>query len=158
MSAEPRWLSMTEEQAWRGLLRMHDVLVDRAGRSMQDAFGLSAADYTVLAELTRAPGGHLRISELARVLNWEKSRLSHHLTRMGKRGLTAREECADDRRGAFVQVTPAGREAISAAAPHHVEDVRRFFLDHLTPGQIALLGEIAEVVIEKNGGTDRAPA
>jgi DNA-binding MarR family transcriptional regulator len=154
MTAEPRWLSATEEQAWRGLLRMHDLLVDRAGRSLQGAFGLSAADYTVLAELTRASDGRLRISELAQVLEWEKSRLSHHLTRMANRGLVTREECADDKRATFVVVTPEGRDAITAAAPRHVEDVRRYFLDHLTPGQITLLGEIAELVIRKNSATD----
>lgn len=150
MRAENRWLTTTEERAWRGLLRMTDLLVNRAGRSMQEGFGLSATDYTVLAELTRAPGGRLRIQELSRVLGWEKSRVSHHLARMVKRGLVTREECADDRRGAFVVVTPEGREAITAAAPRHVEDVRRFFLDHLTPGQVTLLAEIADLIIEKN--------
>ncbi|MCO5991995.1 MarR family winged helix-turn-helix transcriptional regulator [Actinoallomurus rhizosphaericola] len=150
MSAETRWLTATEERAWRGLLRMSDLLVNRAGHSMQAGFGLSATDYTVLAELTRTPDGRLRIQELSRVLGWEKSRVSHHLARMVKRGLVAREECADDRRGAYVVVTAAGREAITAAAPRHVEDVRRFFLDHLTPGQITLLAEIADLIIERN--------
>jgi DNA-binding MarR family transcriptional regulator len=149
MSAETRWLTTTEQRAWRGLLRMSDLLVNRAGRSMQAEFGLSATDYTVLAELTRAPGDRLRIQELSQVLGWEKSRVSHHLARMMKRGLVAREECAADRRGAYVVVTDAGREAITAAAPRHVEDVRRYFLDHLTPGQVTLLAEIADLIIEK---------
>lgn len=63
-----------------------------------------------------------------RTLGWEKSRLSHQLTRMVKRGLVERTECADDRRGAYVAVTGAGREAITTAAPRHVDDVRRLFL------------------------------
>lgn len=149
MTDAPRWLTPVEERAWRGMLRMHDLLVNQTGRSLQSEFGLSATDYTVLAELTRAPGGRLRMSELAALLGWEKSRISHHLARMAKRGMTAREECVDDRRGAYVVVTPAGREAIEAAAPRHVEDVRRLFLDHLTPGQTALLAEITDSVIEK---------
>ncbi|MFF8908004.1 MarR family winged helix-turn-helix transcriptional regulator [Streptomyces olivaceoviridis] len=128
---------------------MHDLLVNQAGRSMQNQFGLSATDYTVLAELTRAPDDHLRVMELAKVLGWEKSRVSHHLSRMVKRGLLTREDCADDGRGAYVTVTAAGRAAIEAAAPRHVEDVRRLFLDHLTPGQIVLLAEITDTVIEK---------
>ncbi|MEU7360045.1 MULTISPECIES: MarR family winged helix-turn-helix transcriptional regulator [Streptomyces] len=128
---------------------MHDLLVNQAGRSMQNEFGLSATDYTVLAELTRAPNDHLRVMELAKVLGWEKSRVSHHLSRMVKRGLLTREDCADDGRGAYVTVTAAGRAAIEAAAPRHVEDVRRLFLDHLTPGQIVLLAEITDTVIEK---------
>ncbi|WP_189819926.1 MarR family winged helix-turn-helix transcriptional regulator [Streptomyces olivaceoviridis] len=128
---------------------MHDLLVNQAGRSMQSEFGLSATDYTVLAELTRAPDDHLRVMELAKVLGWEKSRVSHHLSRMVKRGLLTREDCADDGRGAYVTVTATGRAAIEAAAPRHVEDVRRLFLDHLTPGQIVLLAEITDTVIEK---------
>ncbi|MFE6894411.1 MarR family winged helix-turn-helix transcriptional regulator [Streptomyces sp. NPDC057694] len=149
MNDSPPWLSPVEERAWRGTLRMHDLLVNQTGRTLQSEYGLSATDYSVLAELTRTPSGRLRILELAKVLGWEKSRVSHHIARMTKRGLTDREECADDGRGAYVIVTPAGREAITSAAPQHVEDVRRLFLDHLSPGQIALLAEITDTVIEK---------
>ncbi|MFE6894424.1 MarR family winged helix-turn-helix transcriptional regulator [Streptomyces sp. NPDC057694] len=126
------------------MLRVFERLVTRTGRPLQSEFGLSAADYTVLAELTRAPGFRLRVLELAKELGWEKSRLSHHLARMAKRGLVDRESCSYDRRGVYVQVTQAGYAAIEAAAPRHVEDVRRLFLDHLTPSQIALLAEITD--------------
>jgi DNA-binding MarR family transcriptional regulator len=151
MNEEPRWLTSVEERAWRGMLRMHDLLVIQAGRSLQSEFGLSASDYIVLAELTRVTDGPMRTLELAKVLGWERSRLSHHLARMEKRGLVAREENVDDRRGAYLVVTPAGRAAIEAAAPRHVDDVRRLFLDHLTPGQITLLAEITDSVIDKIG-------
>ncbi len=154
MSDSPRWLTTTEERAWRGLLRMHDVLANRTGRSLQREFGLSGADYTVLAELTRVPDGEMQMLELARILGWEKSRLSHHLTRMERRGLIERTESADDRRRSLVAVTWEGREAITAAAPRHVDDVRRLFLDHLTPGQITLLAEISDSVLEKIGADD----
>ncbi|EGX57280.1 MarR family transcriptional regulator [Streptomyces zinciresistens K42] len=128
---------------------MHDLLVSQAGRSMQSQFGLSATDYKVLAELTRSADDRLRVLELARLLGWEKSRVSHHVARMTKRDLVDREECADDGRGAYVRVTPAGRAALEMAAPQHVADVRRLFLDHMTPGQTALLAEIADSIIEK---------
>ncbi|MEU6392400.1 helix-turn-helix domain-containing protein [Streptomyces sp. NPDC046939] len=149
MTEAPRWLTPVEEQAWRGMLRMHDLLVNQAGRTLQSEFGLSATDYSVLAELTRTPDDRLRILELAKVLGWEKSRVSHHLARMTKRGLIAREECADDGRGSVVVVTPAGRAAMEAAAPRHVQDVRRLFLDHLTVGQITLLAEITDTVLQE---------
>ncbi|MFF0834792.1 MULTISPECIES: MarR family winged helix-turn-helix transcriptional regulator [unclassified Streptomyces] len=149
MTESTRWLTPVEERAWRGLLRMHDLLVSQAGRSMQSSFGLSATDYKVLAELTRSADDRLRVLELAKVLGWEKSRVSHHIARMAKRGLVDREECADDGRGAYVRVTPAGRAALESAAPQHVEDVRRLFLDNLTPGQTALLAEIADSIIAK---------
>lgn len=154
MDTAPRWLTPVEERAWRGMMRMHDLVVSEAGRVMQEEFGLSGADYAVLAELSRLRDGRLRILELTKVLGWEKSRVSHHLGRMVKRGLLAREECAEDGRGAYVAVTPEGRAAIEAAAPRHVEDVRRLLLDHLTPGQITMLAEISETVIGKSA-TDR---
>ncbi|ALO99833.1 MarR-family transcriptional regulator [Streptomyces hygroscopicus subsp. limoneus] len=144
----PRWLTATEEQAWRGLLRALERLITHTERPLRSQFRLSAADYSVLAELTRVPDGRLRVLELARELGWEKSRLSHHLARMTRRGLVDREVCASDRRGVYVRVTPTGHEAIATAAPRHVEDVRSLFLDHLTPGQIALLAEITEELIE----------
>ncbi|MFF5140681.1 MarR family winged helix-turn-helix transcriptional regulator [Streptomyces sp. NPDC013157] len=148
MAAEPpRWLTADEEQAWRGLLGVLERLVTRTGQPLQSEYGLSAADYTMLAELTRVPGGRLRVLELAKELGWEKSRVSHHMARMARRGLVARETCAYDRRGVYVSVTPAGYEVMAAAAPRHVDDVRRFFLDHLTPAQLAQLAEITETVL-----------
>ncbi|MEU3521975.1 MarR family winged helix-turn-helix transcriptional regulator [Streptomyces sp. NPDC006654] len=153
----PRWLNSTEEQAWRGLLRAFEQLVTRTGRPIQSEFGLSAADYTVLAELTRIPDGRLRVLELAKVLGWEKSRVSHHMARMSKRGLVEREVCSYDRRGVYVSVTPLGRAAIEEAAPRHVEDVRRLFLDHLTAGQIAFLAEITEGLVDNLTRTPELP-
>ena len=151
MTEEPQWLTPVEERAWRGILRMHDLLVTQAGGSLQKEFGLSAANYAVLAELTRAPDNRLRVMDLAKVLGWERSRLSHQLPRMIRRGLVSREDSPEDGRGAFIAVTPAGLDAIRQAAPRHVEDVRRLLLDHLTPGQVTLLAEITDTVVEKIG-------
>lgn len=109
--------------------------------------GLSDPDYSVLVHLSEAPDGRLRPYQLSDALQWEKSRLSHQLTRMSRRGLVVREECPTDARGAFVVLTPAGRRAIEAAAPAHVEDVRRYLIDVLEPDQLDALAAIAETVL-----------
>ena len=75
----------------------------------------------MLVQLTDSPEGRVRVTDLARALSWEKSRASHHLTRMERRGLVAREECRDDGRGAFVALTPEDRTAIEGAALGHVQ-------------------------------------
>jgi len=67
----------------------------------------------------------LRARELGIEIGWDHSHLSHHLTRMEKRGLIAREECVEDGRGLMVRVTDAGRTTIEAAAPAHAENVQR---------------------------------
>lgn len=148
MTEAPRWLTETEQHAWRSFVRMHDKIIGRLAREVQAETGLSAADYGVLVHLTEVPEGRLRVLELAKAVEWEKSRMSHHINRMAKRGLVVREECPSDGRVAFVVVTPAGREALVAAAPRHVEAVRRMFIDPLSPAELAMLAQISNRITE----------
>ena len=115
----PQWLTDDEQRAWRGLVQMTSRLDARLNRELQQSSGLSLADYDVLVLLTEAPDGRLRMFELVDDLQWEHSRLSHHVARMQRRGLVAREECTTNERGAFVVLTAAGRDAIETAAPGH---------------------------------------
>ncbi len=130
---------------------MERRLSGRVARDLQRETGLSGADYEVLVNLSEAPEGRLRAFQLGGATGWEKSRLSHHITRMEDRGLVRREACATDSRGAFVVLTVAGREAIEAAAPRHVEHVRRWFVDALTPAQLDALADISDVILAKLG-------
>jgi DNA-binding MarR family transcriptional regulator len=147
--SETRWLDDDEQRAWRAYVRMQGRLGAELNRRLQASSGLSLADYDVLVHLTDAPGGRLRPYELQRELHWEQSRLSHHLARMQKRGLIRREDCDEDRRGAYVLLTPGGREAITEAAPDHVETVRRLFIDALDPEQISALERLADRVLDR---------
>ncbi|NIH84749.1 MarR family winged helix-turn-helix transcriptional regulator [Amycolatopsis granulosa] len=142
-----RWLDESEQQAWRAYVTMQGHLNAALGRRMQADSKLSLPDFEVLVQLTETREGRVRVFELARALDWEKSRLSHHLRRMQKRGLVAREECPDDARGAFIAVTREGREAIEQAAPHHVDTVRELVFDALTPDQVDALRAISERIL-----------
>lgn len=142
-----RWLNDSEQQVWRSFLTASHRLESHLARRMQVQADLSMADFGVLVQLTEAEHGRLRAFELGRALDWEKSRLSHHLTRMERRGLVCRENCGTDRRGAFVTVTPAGRAAIEAAAPAHVDNVRAAVFDRLTPAQMHALGEACQELL-----------
>ena len=102
-------------------------------RQLQADNDLSLADYDVLHALTDTPGGALSMTALAARIGWERSRLSHHTKRMAGRGLVRTGLAASDRRVTEVSVTPAGKHAIEAAAPGHVELVRRLFFDGLQP-------------------------
>ena len=141
-----QWLSDEEQAAWRGLQRLQADLAARLSRQLAVASGLSLQDYAVLVALTDRPEGRLRAFELGRELGWEKSRVSHHISRMAERGLVVRERCETDQRGAFVAITAEGRGAIEAAAPGHVAAVRRWFVDLLTPEQLRALTEIGDTV------------
>jgi DNA-binding MarR family transcriptional regulator len=144
--AETRWLDEREAHVWREFLAMSKRLLSQLGTDLQRATGLSAADYEVLVNLSEAADGRLRPSELGAAIRWEKSRLSHQVSRMEQRGLVKRSACKTDARGAFVAITAAGRRAIEKAAPEHVEQVRRVFFDALDPAQRDALLEICEAV------------
>jgi DNA-binding MarR family transcriptional regulator len=146
---EPRWLDDREARAWRGYERMQTRLEAQLARDLQRDCGMSMADFEVLVHLSESPEGVLRVFELGGAMEWEKSRLSHHLSRMERRGLVSRKSCDTDARGAYVALTEQGRKAIEDAAPQHVEHVRRYLIDVLEPRQLDALGEISESVLER---------
>ncbi len=144
-----RWLDPEEQRAWRSLREMQDGLSEFIDRQLRNRCGLSHADYQVLAHLSEAPEGRLRSFELGELLHWEKSRLSQHLGRMQKRGLTSRERCRADQRGAVVAITPRGSDLIEAAAPQHVGDVRDVLIDHVTAAELETLVTVAGKVQDR---------
>lgn len=145
--ADVNWLDEREQRAWRALQNMQMKIDGELGRRLAAATDLSNADYAVLVVLTEQPEGRMRLFELGAEIGWEKSRLSHQVSRMATRGLVCKEKCPSDKRGAFVVLTADGRRAIEAAAPGHVADVRELFIDHLAPEQLDALAEIAETVL-----------
>ena len=144
--SEPRWLDPVEMRAWRGHMRMSWLLAAAIERDLR-RLGLSHPDYYVLVQLSESPDQRMRMTDLAEGIQWSKSRLSHHIDRMERRGLVRREECASDARGAFACLTTAGLRAIETAAPDHVESVRRHFVDALSEEQLRRLGEINETLV-----------
>ena len=144
----PRWLDAREQAAWRAYLDMTAKLQAQLNRELQQQCGISIADYSVLVRLSEHADARLRILELARALGWEKSRLSHQLSRMQQRGLVERSHCSEDRRGAWIVLTDKGRETVVDAAPRHVESVRRYVFAELREEQVDALGRIARTVAD----------
>src|SRR3954462_12518865 len=151
-----QWLTDDEQRAWRCLVQMTSRLDARLNRELQQSSGLSLADYDVLVLLTEAPDGRLRMFQLIDDLQWEQSRLSHHVARMQRRGLVAREEGTTDKRGAFVVLTDAGRAAIEKAGPPHVDAVRRLVFDGLSREQVAMLETFVGRVLSRLAPAEEA--
>ena len=146
--AATRWLTPDEDRAWRGWLAVTDRLHSRLASDLLADSGLSYADYQILVHLSEADDRRIRMSDLAAKVDWSKSRVSHQVARMEARGLVRREECSSDARGAFAALTDAGMEQIRAAAPGHVESVRRHFIDLLEQGDLEALTEVSRRVLE----------
>ncbi len=142
-----RWLTPSEDRAWRAWLAMTERLRAQIARDLLVDSGLSDPDYLVLVHLSEAQGRRVRMNDLAARLDWSKSRLSHQLARMQARGLVQREECPSDARGAFAVLGSCGLAAIERAAPNHVASVRRHLMDVLDAEQLSQLSTIAELVV-----------
>lgn len=127
---------------WRDYIETTEAIRAHMARKMLADTGISLGDYTVLLALTEAPDQQLRSSELANKIDWERSRLSHHLRRMEKRGLVRRAECAEDNRGAQVIITAEGRASFRESSIPHLQEIQTLFVDALEPAQLQQLASI----------------
>jgi DNA-binding MarR family transcriptional regulator len=141
------WLDEEEHRTWRSVLRMHTRLTAALAQQLKTDSDMSISDYEVLAILSEAPDGVLRARELRCELQWEKSRLAHHVRRMEQRGYVRRDVCSDDARAPLVCITDTGLAAIRAAAPAHVARVRELFFAALTPAQAHAMREATDAVL-----------
>jgi DNA-binding MarR family transcriptional regulator len=145
---EPEWLNERERRAWYGFLTMQEDVRRHMNRQLLRDAGLSLADFAVLSALSQQPEGSLRVFELREVLRWEKTRLSHQISRMISRGLLERRRSAEDSRGSHVVLTEDGRCLIEKASPLHLRYVRQVFIDVVSPRQLDTLAAISEAVLE----------
>ena len=147
MSTTTRRLPTRDElRIWRDYIETADALRSVLGARLQSDSGLSSGDYTVLLALSEADAHRLRSSTLAAQIGWERSRLSHHLGRMERRGLIAREDCPTDNRGAEIVLTATGATLFKDSNGPHLRAIREVFVDALTPEQIAAAGEVASAL------------
>src|SRR6266545_4846578 len=139
---QTRLLSADEQQAWRATVHLSQLLVRQLDH------GLNGHDYEILVELSEAPGHRLRMTELADATSQSRSRLSHQISRMENRGLVRRDDCEGDKRGTFAVLTADGVAAIERVAPDHVENVRRHFIDRLSPRQLEEIKHAFAPIVE----------
>jgi DNA-binding MarR family transcriptional regulator len=135
-------MTSRELMVWRALVDTTGELRAILGAHLVRECGLSPADYQVLLALSEAESRRMRSSQLAASIDWERSRLSHHLGRMERRGLIRRDDCATDSRGAEVSLTDAGAGMFRNATVPHTRAIKRHFADALTPAQFEALAEI----------------
>ncbi|MEV6397422.1 MarR family transcriptional regulator [Streptomyces sp. NPDC051907] len=144
---DTKWLDDVEMRAWQGFLAAGALLNRRIEQQLKSDAGLSHAQYEILARLSDAPDGELRMTELADALFTSKSGLTYLVTQMEKAGLVCRRSCPSDVRGVLASLTDAGRERLAQAAPGHVALVRARLIDVLDRRQLAVLADgLAEVV------------
>jgi DNA-binding MarR family transcriptional regulator len=140
-------LSPGELRIWHAFLAMGEDVLERVGRDISQATGLSGPEFGVLSRLAAFGKEGLRQQELATVMGWEKSRLSHQLSRMQKRKLVERRTGED--RATLIVLTRTGREKLGLALPIRGESVRRNLLSRLSAGQIETIVRVSNLLSDE---------
>ena len=143
----PRWLDEDEQRTWVAFLFASRMLLSLVERDLQHDSQLPFTHCEILVVLSEVEGRSLRMSELAESMQISRSRLSQAVARLEASGWVRRETWAADRRGAVAVLTDAGHAVLVAAAPRHVESVRRHLFDQLTPEQLADLRSVSETLL-----------
>lgn len=148
---EVPWLDLEEQKAWRTYLFTTTRLKERLSQTLEQDpnIDLSLAEYEILVRLSESESGSARMSELAQQVVHSRSRLTHTVARMEKRGLVARERSVSDGRGRVAVLTAAGRELLEEAAPNHVMSVREFLLDRLGREDFLALARILDKLVSE---------
>ncbi len=133
------WLSADEQRVWRAYLLGSARLTEKLDADLR-RFGVDLAEYEILVTLSESEDRRSRMSDLAAAVHQSRSRLTHTITRMEKRGLVERVDCPTDRRGVWAQLTDAGFALLETAAPDHVDAVRRLFVEAMKPSDYAAVG------------------
>jgi DNA-binding MarR family transcriptional regulator len=149
----PAWLSDEEMRAWRGLVNLIVDLQAEQEEALVGSHGITHGEYGVLVSLSEADGHRLRMCDLASALRLSPSGLTRRIDGLVKQGFVAREASPCDRRSMYAVLTDAGLAKLEAAAPTHVESVRRSLIDHLSPDEIRALGDVLDHVRASRAGT-----
>ncbi len=153
---EPRWLDHREMRAWIAFVSASSLVDRRLDHQLRTEAGISHLQYVILARLAAAPGGGLRMTELADALATTKSGLTYQVTQLEAAGLGCRRSCPGDPRGVTAVITEDGRKLLEQVAPGHAAAVRELFIDVLTPAQLTAIAEGLGEVIRRLGARPAA--
>jgi DNA-binding MarR family transcriptional regulator len=148
-ATQTQWLDQDQQRSWRAYLVGTTLLMDRLDRDLREQHGISMPEYEILVRLSESPDQRLRMAVLADSVSHSRSRVTHTVARMEKNGLVTRSACASDGRGVEAVLTQKGFDLLEAAAPTHVEGVRRFLVDLAGEEDFAAVGRVFNAVTDR---------
>ena len=140
--------------AWWTLLSSHALLVERVGRELATARSLPLGTYNVLRLLHEAPGGRLRLSDLARAAHLTRSGVTRLANRLERAGMLRRERDTRDRRGSYAALTDRGRDKLKRARAVFVRAVAEHFGSYLNDGEAKMLNAVLNRIVTAETGAD----
>ena len=141
-------LDQNRVAAWRALITTNARVLEKIERALSDAGLPPLGWYDVLLELSGAPGGRLRMHELARAVVLSRSGLTRLVDRLEGAGLIGREPDPADRRGSYAAITEDGKATLRRMWPVYAAGIAEHFGRHLTDEETRViasaLGRVAD--------------
>ena len=133
--------------AWRALNGAHARTLNAFDSRLEQVAGLSSGEFEILKHLNQA-GGRLRMSHLADLVYTSRSGLTRRIDRLGKRGFVKRESAAEDGRGQYAVLLPAGTEMYEQCLPAHRQVLLEWFGEILDTDELAELTNLLTKLID----------
>lgn len=134
--------------AWAALLTARALVVEAIEKLLADAELPELAWYDVLWALEQAPAGRLRMHELAAQTVITRSNMTRLVDRLEAAGLVSRQRDPEDRRGAFAQLTPAGKQMRARMWKVYGPAIAEFFDDHVSEAEATAMRACLLRIIE----------
>lgn len=145
--SEPSSLSPQQDRAWSLLVGVMTWLPVRLDGYLEQAAGISHADYQTLRWLSLSEDREVHMSQLAATASVTPSHLSRIVARLEKRRWITRSNDPDDARRTLARLTREGARTVERLEPGYAREVRRHVFDHLAPQGARDLEDLAEAVL-----------
>ena len=137
-----------EVRLWLRLLTCSTLIENEVRTRLRNQFAATLPRFDLMAQLERMPDG-MTLGELSRRMMVSNGNITGLVERLVGQGFVERVRNPDDRRAAFVCMTPAGRGAFAAMAEQHAVWIADLF-DGLSDSDMAqlmrLLGRMKQSV------------
>ncbi len=137
--------------AWLAVWKAQVVVARTLERDIREHTGLPLTACEVLSRLGAAPGGRLRMQELARQVFVSKSGISQLVSQLSRQGLVERQGDPDNLRVTYAVLTDKARQSFPEHAPVFLGGVRRYFSQHLTDDEARTVTQAMNKVIRALG-------
>ena len=135
-----------EMRAWAAIFETSNIVQYAADRQLRETVGLTLAQFEILARISRAEGGRLRMTDIADQLTVSRSGLTYQIDQLVKRELVVRRPGDGDERSVFVELRRAGAECLAVGTPGYVRLVRELLFDRVSRADLLTVTDILDEV------------
>jgi DNA-binding MarR family transcriptional regulator len=151
MAFRLRGLTKREDRAWRAFLRAHYQIVRKLDAVLLNEEGMSLSAFEVLRWLDQAPGGRMRMSELAGSVLLSRSGVTRLVDNLVAEGLIERQRFEGDARGSEAVLTEKGRQRLEDISRVHFDGVKEFFTGRLNESELDALADLLGKLVDPEG-------